>query len=140
MRTLRVLLATVGITLAVAACEPTGHPRCDAELAPWGEIDAAGWDLDCTPGFPNIAGSGPTAGQRITGWADHSRRIVWVWPDAHPTRATLRKTLWHELAHVYGIRDEVDAERYAWCREPLDGVGYRLPSFPTAADCRRLGA
>lgn len=136
-RRLVAVLAVCAMWLGIlAACQPTGHPRCDQQLDVWGEIDAAGWDLDCTPDFPNRGGQGQT----ILGWADSTSRTVYVWPEVLDSNAKLRKTLWHELAHVYGITDEADAERYSYCRDPQEGVGYRLAAFPTAADCERLGA
>lgn len=140
-RTLRVLVVSVSAVLTLAACEPSGDIRCDKHAGILWEIDQRGWTVDCTPGFPNRGTrDGGETWFPIWGWADEGSKTVWLWPDAIPTAAALRKTLWHELAHVYGIADEIDADRYSWCREPIDGVGYRFPSFPTAADCERLGA
>lgn len=111
-------MAGVLIMAVLSACQPTGSTRCDAEWDLHHEIEQAGYRLDCAPDFPNVAGSGPRAGQAIKGWTDHDRKTVWVWPDSLETKAKLRRTLLHELAHAKGLHgDELGAERYAVCRQ-----------------------
>lgn len=125
------LASTIG--LGLAACEPTGHPRCDAEWDIVTEINDVGYAVDCAPDHDNTFD-----GKGIAGLTMYDTKVVYLWPDVLVTRNWLRKVAWHELAHARGILDEVDADRYAYCREPLDGVAYR--AIPTEADCARLGA
>lgn len=140
MRRFGVLMAGAGIMLTLAACEPTGDIRCDRHADILIEIEAHGWTTDCAPDFPNVTPDG----NRVAGWADPSTKQVVLWPDVFAHHGALRKTLWHELAHVRGIYDEVDADTYSWCREAIEGVGYRVAGPdawpPTGADCRRVGA
>lgn len=132
------VLAVLGASLL--ACQPTGDVRCDRQWDILFEIEAEGWTIDCAPDFDNIAGSGPREGQRLGGWADHSRSTVWVWPEAMPTNDQLRKLMWHELGHVVGNTDETDADIYAYCREPGLDAAYGFGSIPSAAECERVGA
>jgi hypothetical protein len=120
-----VLLASA----AAAACQPTGHPRCDALVAQRVLADDLGYQIRCDPDFP---GTSPT-GRAIVGWAEHDERILWLWPDRMTDTRVLRKIAWHELGHVVWDRQgrtgtQADEERWAdgfsWCQEQLAGVGY----------------
>lgn len=135
----RNVLAAALLAVTLTACQPTGSPRCDVNASILDEIEAHGWTVDCTPGFPNRGTDDGETWFPILGWADHARKTVWIWPD-NITDGQIRKTLWHELGHVTRLTDETDAEIYAWCREPIDGVGYRLATLPTEDDCARVGA
>ena len=139
---LRVLVVGAVMATALTACQPSGDPRCDRHAGILLEIDSHGWSTDCTPGFPNRGTNDGETWFTIWAWADGGSRTVWLWPDAIPSAAHLRKTLWHELAHVRGIHSEHDADLYSWCREPITGVGYSTGTAwpPSDADCRRVGA
>jgi len=117
--------------LTLAACEPTGHDRCDRLLiAQHVEIEAHGWRLRCDPAdAPHL------------GWADRSTRTVWLWPDRMPDDRVLRRVAWHELGHIVAWERGVDgtgqqaeewADAYSWCREPLPVSYY---GDPRGVDC-----
>lgn len=134
----RLLVLAVLAVIPLAACEPTGHPRCDNLLgAQRFEIEARGWLLRCDP----PASFHYDGGYQPSGWTDHKTRTVWLWPDRIPDDRVLIKTAWHELGHIvygeHGYRGtQADEERwadgYAWCREPIFGISYL--SMPTGCE------
>lgn len=135
------LVALVALVPAIllAACEPTGSPRCDSVA--WGaqaHIFLNGWTLDCDPPF-----DGYSEGQNrtVAGWADAKTRTVYVWPEHNRTDAILRKTITHEAGHTYGYGEWL-SDVFAWCHlapHERDGLAFLAP-YPTQNDCHRVAS
>lgn len=109
-------------------CDSTGSPRCDSLLpAQNAAIAAHGWTLRCDPDAPDLRYDPPAW---VQGYADPSKMVVALWPDRIATDPLLRKTAWHELGHVVyddrprTMNEELWADGFAWCVEPIAGVGY----------------
>lgn len=124
----RVVLASalaVGAFLT-AGCQPTGVPECDRNVAALVVADVEGYRYDCTPTEVQLPA-------HKDGWADHENRVLYVRPDG--TNFTI-KVMWHELGHGvytnrYGLsgtqaQREDWADGYAWCRQPIPGMSYRV--------------
>ncbi len=135
----RTVLAVLAVTVAgsLAACQPTGHPRCDRLTSPNAKAEAFGYRVRCNATFPGVS----TSGKSVLGWTDHANRTIWLWPGKMGDDRVLRKVAWHEVGHVAWDRlkksgtqatEEKWAEGYAYCAEPIKGVGYS--SRPS--DCR----
>lgn len=128
------VLAILG-AWALAACQPTGDPRCDSELPAIAHITANGYRLDCAPDFEGRRNDGRLA----LAWTSTSDRTVYVWPDRFQSQRTLVKTLYHEAGHTAGWSNEWHADHWAWCHmkpHQRDGVGFLAP-MPTQSGCWR---
>jgi len=136
MRTTRLRRAAyVALPLLVAgaltACEPTGHPRCDALVRQVVTADSFGYRIRCDATFPGTSNEG----RSVLGWADHDSKTIWIWPNKITDDRVLRKIAWHEIGHVVwdrkgrtGTHDEEErwADGYAYCAEPIKGVSYTI--------------
>ncbi len=132
MRCLKGLLP-LALLLGVAACEPTGVPRCDEVLAALVYADQVGYRFDCDP---------PAEFEPHLGWTDHDTKTLYVWEGRISDNRVLAKVMFHEVGHavveVRGLTfstqsaEEVWADGYSWCRFPQSGVSYL--SKPTNCD------
>lgn len=132
-------VAAVVLTFAAAisACQPTGHPRCDALKAQRAVAETLDFQIRCDADFPGVSGEG----RSVLGWTDYKTRSIWLWTNKMGDDRVLRKVAWHELGHVVWDRkglagtqaaEERWADGYSYCTEPIAGVGYS--SRPK--DCR----
>jgi hypothetical protein len=134
-RRIAVILISLVALGGLAACEPTGHPRCDALHKQVARAESFGYHVRCDPSFPAVSGTG----RSIVGWTDHANKTIWMWPDRMPDSRALRKVAWHEVGHIVWDRQnragtQADEERwvdgYSYCAEPIQGVGYAI--IPTS--------
>jgi hypothetical protein len=134
MKRLAILAAALAM-VALAGCEPTGDPRCDANLRDIQvQIEAYGWHLSCAP---------PASDARYSDFGQFGQtgpdQTVWIWADRTIDFGgipLLRQVAWHELGHVTHITrgvvfDSPDAREqwadgFSWCKEQIQGVGYTL--------------
>ena len=137
IRHLAVVLATLALALGLGACQPTGNPRCDQLAAQIARAEALGYRIRCDAPFPGEASDG----RQVLGWTDHDTHTIWMWPARLPDPRALRKVAWHEVGHAVWERHgwsgaQADEERwadgFAYCAEPIQGVGYLV----RPADCR----
>lgn len=128
---MRWLLAVALIAAGVTFGCDTGNPRCNLLLAAQeNHANSQGWRIDCAPPFPPPP--------NVIGWANFTStsapvNTIYLWPNLM-TDLVLRKTADHELGHVrFGPgSSEWLADGWAWCFDPLFGVGY----FNQPTDCR----
>ena len=129
----RALAAVLALAVAgtLAACEPTGHPRCDALWGPVSRAESLGYRVRCDASFPGTS----STGQSILGWTDHAKRTIWLWPAKMRDDRVLRKVAWHEVGHAAWERqgrsgtqsaEEQWADGYAYCAERIAGVSYAI--------------
>jgi hypothetical protein len=120
---------------ALAACQPTGHPRCDALTKQVMRAESFGYRIRCDASFPGTSNEG----RSVLGWTDHDAKTLWIWPSKITDDRVLRKIAWHEIGHVAWDRqgrtgtqeaEERWADGYAYCAEPIKGVSYS--SRPTS--------
>ena len=135
--TLLLLLLTALVAFGLTACRPTGHTACDSYWPPLAVMETqTNYNMDCSPSFEGRKNNGALT----TAYVDHGDRMIYVWPD-RMSYASLRKTMWHEVAHAKGISSEHHADAYAYCHmapHEREGVSFIAP-LPGSEDCRRLG-
>jgi hypothetical protein len=135
----RVAVALLALTISagLAACQPTGSARCDKLQATLAQAESYGYRVRCDATFPGVS----STGQNVLGWTDHTTKTIWMWPAKMTDQRVLRKVAWHEVGHIAWTRqhrtgtqsaEERWADGYAYCAEPIQGVGYSI--IPT--DCR----
>lgn len=134
-RSATIVIVIVAATV-LAACQPTGHPRCDDLTRQRARADSYDYPIRCNATFSGVS----NAGRSVLGWTDHDSDIIWLWPNKMTDSRVLRKVAWHEIGHVAWDRqgrsgtqaaEELWADGYSYCSEPIAGVGYS--SRPT--DC-----
>ncbi len=124
-------LLALSVSGGLAACQPTGNPRCDALVGPVSRADSFGYRVRCDASFPGVS----STGQNVLGWTDHKTKTVWMWPNKMKDDRVLRKVAWHEVGHIVWTRqhrqgtqaeEERWADGYSYCAEPIPGVGYAI--------------
>lgn len=121
--------------LAVAACQPTGSPRCDSALPAQNQsIDDHGAVLRCDPSYD---ADEPANAIFVVQW-NRAEPIVWIWDRRVDDDRVLRVLAWigdgEVVARARGMVPSsysagvpaaaaVWAGHYAYCREIIPGVG-----------------